>query len=284
MPARRPPKPRVRPRRRTRAGVHERVDERVVHGLVRDHEPVEDRPHEHADHHGDVRVGRQLAALDATTQHLPRSRLALGEEPPVAGVELGIAPPLDCHYGHDPPGGAGPERLDERPGQAADVVAQVARVRERDLVLGQAAGGFDDEIDLRRAGPALTGTGGRIGKDDAREGASSSTAISDGNRLFAVTPLMGRPLGPVPRIRVTRRAQRLRPRAARASRASSLRTGRTPPDRAGAEDRVSGIARASFWRTRAPAGAGPLISHGAWPPTAWMPGSTVGSLSARPSG
>jgi hypothetical protein len=153
MPARRPPKPRVRPRRRTRAGVHERVDERVVHGLVRDHEPVEDRPHEHADHHGDVRVGRQLAALDATTQHLPRSRLALGEEPPVAGVELGIAPPLDCHYGHDPPGGAGPERLDERPGQAADVVAQVARVRERDLVLGQAAGGFDDEIDLRRVAP-----------------------------------------------------------------------------------------------------------------------------------
>jgi hypothetical protein len=51
-------------------------------------------------------------------------------------------------------------------------------------------------------------------------------------RPWAVMPVMGRPWGPTPELGARRRGQRLRPRAARVSRASCLQKGRTPRDRA----------------------------------------------------
>jgi hypothetical protein len=56
----------------------------------------------------------------------------------------------------------------------------------------QATFGVTSKVQMRCTFPELTGTAGRIGKDDAREGASSSTAISDWNPL-TVSPLTGRP-------------------------------------------------------------------------------------------
>jgi hypothetical protein len=94
--------------------------------------------------------------------------------------------------------------------------------------------------------PTLTGTASRLGKGFPRsraplvvsaktiraEGASSNTAISEWTPLGGITTDAA-DVGAIPRIRVTRRTQRLRPQAAGASRASSLRTGRTGRDRAG---------------------------------------------------
>jgi hypothetical protein len=49
--------------------------------------------------------------------------------------------------------------------------------------------------------PVLMGSAGRIGKDDAREGASSTTASSDWNAVGWCHPLMRITVGATPRIR-----------------------------------------------------------------------------------
>jgi hypothetical protein len=70
------------------------------------------------------------------------------------------------------------------------------------------------------------------GQERCARGSSSSTAIRKWTQFGGVATDAAT-AGAIPRIRVTRRIQRLRPRVARASRASSLQSGRPRRDRAG---------------------------------------------------